>query len=264
MARIRPPALPAAPRRRPGPHFWLLAVLAAMAAPSASAASLQASPITVEFRAADQAQALWLTNTGDAPVHAQVRIQRWTQEGGSEQLTASREIVASPAIVEVAPGQKQLVRLMRPQASAPAGELAYRVIVDELPEAGAPAQTGLNLLLRYSIPAFVLPAGVTPYMERTSRTPPTDMTKVSATLSGGTLAITNHDQSRLRITQLAYVNADGSRVALNQGLFGYVLAGQRMQWPLALPSTARPGGSLHALFNRDTEEQALPLASATP
>ncbi|MFT4256542.1 MAG: fimbria/pilus periplasmic chaperone [Pseudoxanthomonas sp.] len=255
---FRPPA--AQGRGRGASSLWLALLLAAIAG-TASASSLQVSPITVEFRAEQQAQALWLTNSGDKPLHAQVRIQQWSQADGKEQLTPTRDLVASPAIVEIAPGRKQLVRLLRLQPTAPAGELAYRVLVDELPEADKPADSGLNLLLRYSIPTFVLLPGVTPFIERTTPTPPTDTAQISATLAAGTLSVSNRGDSRLRIKQLVYVNTDGSRIPLNDGLVGYVLAGRRMQWPLALPATARPGGSLRATFNHDGQEQALPLAA---
>ncbi len=257
------PRRPAATGRRFGSLAWLAALLLTAFAGTASASSLQVSSTTVEFHAEQQAQALWLSNSGDKPLHAQVRIEQWTQANGTEQLTPTRDLVASPAIVEIAPGQKQLVRLLRLQASPPTGELAYRVLVDELPETNAPAGAGLTLLLRYSIPTFVLLPGVTPFIERTSPTPPTDLTKVSATLHGGILSIANNNDSRLRIKQLVYVNPDGSRVVLNDGLFGYALAGQRMQWRLALPASTQPGGSLRAMFNHDAQEQALPLASTS-
>lgn len=261
MKRGHTPRLPAAPRRRFGPSRWLTALLLAACASAACASGLQVSPILVEFRAEQQAQALWLTNTGSEPMHAQIRIQQWTQTDGSEQLTATRDVVASPAIVEIAPGEQQLVRLLRLKPAPPTTELAYRVLVDELPAADKPAGSGLNLLLRYSVPTFVLQPGLVPIIERTGPTPPADMSKITATLRNGTLSVHNNGANRLRIKQLVYVNPDNSRVSLNDGLVGYVLSGQTMQWPLALPATTRPGGHLIATFNHDVTEQTLPLAT---
>ncbi|TWT20204.1 molecular chaperone [Luteimonas marina] len=258
-------AFPAPLRRSPRLQAWLLGACLLLAGSAVQAASLQVAPILVEFQPDQQAQALWLTNTGDAPLHAQVRVQQWTQADGAEQLAPTRDLVASPAIVEIAPGQKQLVRLLRLlrlQPAATGREQAYRVLVDELPRTDGPAGSGLTLLLRYSIPAFVLKAGATPVIERAGPAPLADLSQVSATLGDGdgTLSVANGGDQRLRIMQLAYVNPDGSRIVLNDGLVGYVLAGQRMQWPLVLPSAARPGGSLRAVFNHDGQEQALPPA----
>lgn len=254
-------ARPAPSHRSPRLPAWLLGACLLLTGAAAPAASLQVAPILVEFQAGQQAQALWLTNTGEAPLHAQVRVQQWTQADGTEQLAPTRDLVASPAIVEIAPGQKQLVRLLRLQPAATGREQAYRVLVDELPKTDGPANSGLTLLLRYSIPAFVLKAGATPIIERAGPAPLADLSQVSATLGDGTLSVANGGDQRLRIMQLAYVNPDGSRIVLNDGLVGYVLAGQRMQWPLVLPTAARPGGSLRAVFNHDGQEQALPPAS---
>lgn len=254
---------PSAPlRRSPRLPAWLLGACLLLAGGAVPAASLQVAPILVEFQPEQQAQALWLTNTGDAPLHAQVRVQQWTQADGAEQLAPTRDLVASPAIVKIAPGQKQLVRLLRLQPATTGREQAYRVLVDELPKTDGPAGSGLTLLLRYSIPAFVLRAGATPIIDRAGPAPLADLSQVSATLGDGTLSVANHGDQRLRIMQLAYVNPDGSRIVLNDGLVGYVLAGQRMQWPLVLPAAARPGGSLRAVFNHDGQEQALPPAPA--
>ena len=98
--------------------FALLATWAATTA--AAAADLQVNPIMVEFLPEEQVQAVWLTNSGTAPLKAQVRVAAWHQSGGEDRLEATRELVASPAILEIAAGEQQLVRLVRPGARPPA------------------------------------------------------------------------------------------------------------------------------------------------
>lgn len=232
----------------------------------ALAGDLQVSPISLEFSPTEQAQGVWLSNTGTSTLRAQVRVQQWTQADGAEQLTATQELAASPPIVEIAPGQQQLVRIIRLQPTASTRELSYRLLVDELPDEIQQRQsTGLQLLLRYSVPVFVLPQG-TPPIPLGKAAPATDVSVLTANLDssahGTSVSIVNQGTKRVRISQLVYVNADGSRVEIVPGLLGYVLAGQRMQWPVLLPESARPGGQLKAKFNNDAEEQSLPLVPA--
>ncbi|WP_172606028.1 fimbria/pilus periplasmic chaperone, partial [Vibrio sp. T9] len=119
------------------------------------------SPIGLRLPSTAQADALWLTNTGTEPVHAQVRVFRWSQANGKDLLEPSRDLVVSPPMVTIAPGDRQMVRAIR-QVPAPSGtEASYRVIVDELPIDGSD-QPGLKFVLRYSIPVFLAPAGDPP------------------------------------------------------------------------------------------------------
>lgn len=231
----------------------------------AAAASLQVSPILLEFAPQEQAQALWLSNTGHAPLHAQVRVMHWRQAEGEEALSPTRDLVASPALVEIAPGERQLVRIVRPQAAPATAERAYRVIVDELPGEAERESAGLQFLLRYSIPAFVDPVaaadgGVPPRPSPAGSGVLTDLSALSARWLDGELQVSNDGGRRVRISQLEWINADGSRVDIAPGLLGYVLAGQRMHWPLQRPDAARPGGTFTARFNHDGEARTLPLA----
>lgn len=260
----------AAPRRRHGMKAMLLAVFCALAGPgSALAASLQVAPISLEFSPGEQAQSVWLSNAGTVPLRAQVRVQQWTQADSADQLSPTRELVASPPVVEIAAGARQMVRIIRMQPAAPAGEQSYRLIIDELPTAGGDVPAagvgpgGLQFLLRYSVPVFI---GTTVPVPASSK--PADLSGLSATLQAGTqapvLSVTNNGAQRVRISQLVFVDAQGRRTPLVPGLVGYVLAGQRMQWPLNLPAAqALPGGgTLKAKFNADLEEQILPLANS--
>jgi fimbrial chaperone protein len=238
---------------------WALLVAGVLSVSPTHAGDLQVAPISIEIPAQEQAQTLTLSNSGDRMLRAQVRVMAWSQAGGSDDLQPTRLLLASPPIVEIAPHAQHIVRIVRPDPAPAARELAYRLIVDELPDPELADTSGLKLLLRYSIPVFVLPPGVVPALSRTGTIPPTDLSRISAHLHEGVLDIANAGTTRLKISGVAWVNPDGSRITLNPGLLGYVLAGQEMQWPMALPSTAKPGGSLRAHFNGDADEQALAL-----
>ncbi|MCJ0763291.1 fimbrial biogenesis chaperone [Variovorax terrae] len=251
-------------------------VWAAAALPlPASAAGLQAAPVLVELPARDRSQNLQLSNTGTQPLRAQVRVLQWSQADQSDQLTPTRDVVASPPIVDIAPGATQLVRIVRLAGDMPERERSYRLIVDELPpdapdSGSAGGSSGaLKFLLRYSIPVFVLPAGAKTTLERTQ---PTELSALKASLRTGAdmqLSVANEGAQRVKLSQLSYLAPDGQRTPLATGLLGYVLPGQRMQWPLKLPApqaqALREGrGTIQARLNDDPQEQVLPLAADRP
>jgi fimbrial chaperone protein len=246
----------------------IVAAALAMASAAAGAADLQVSPILVEFGAREQAAAVWLSNTGKQPLRAQVRIQAWTQEGDQDVLEATRDLVASPAILEVAPGGKQMVRIIRLQPAPLAQESAYRLLVDELPGDPGEDRKGLQFLLRYSIPVFITAAGpdearADARVPEGSTTPSTDLSplrlQLEAGAGGSRLRASNTGARRIRISQLSLVDADGHEHSLNQGLLGYVLAGHSMAWPLPLALPLKTGQILKARFNDDLQAQPLPL-----
>ncbi|UNK56750.1 fimbria/pilus periplasmic chaperone [Pseudoxanthomonas daejeonensis] len=248
---------------------WLLLAALALAGPAALAANLQVNPIMLEFAPGEQSQAVWLSNTGTEPLKAQVRVSAWSQAGGTDQTEPSRDLVASPAILEVAAGQQQLVRIIRPRSEPLQTEAAYRLTIDELPADGSePQRSGLQFLLRYSVPVFVLAEGTEPLSpsRRTASTPPSTGTpttlsaRLEARGDASLLSITNPERQRVRLSNLVWVDTGGHRTELAPGLFGYVLAGQRMQWTIPLsPQQRANGGSLKVRFNDDPNDQTLPL-----
>lgn len=257
-----------APRRQP--FRWLavaLAGLGMLAALPVGAASLQVAPISVELEAGEQAEALWLSNTGDQPIQAQVRVMAWSQDAAADRLEPSRELLPSPPIVRIAPGQRQLVRIVRPQAGAVPSERAFRLLVDELPDPGQPASSGLQFLLQYSVPVFVLPAGAT-RQDAPGPRAPTDASTLSTVVEGtgkdARMTVVNLGTRRVRLSDLVRVDAAGAETPLIAGLVGYVLAGQRMHWPLSLPADGLRGASLRVRLNDDQDPQILPLSSPTP
>ncbi len=249
-----------------GPGRAAAAVLmAAGLAGAAQAAVLQVSPVRVEFGNAERAQALNIANSGKRDLEAQVRVMRWTQENGQDRLVPADDMVVSPAIVRVAPGKQQVVRLVRVQPAAAAQELSYRVFVDELP--GPPSQvagTGVKVLMRYSIPAFVAPPGARPSASREPAVAQTDLGRVRAQLVAGNggqsvLRVKNDGPRALRISYLSTLGPGGEKRSLGDGLIGYVLPGQQMGWPVQLPYPLPADLTLKARFNDDRQARPLPM-----
>ena len=215
----------------------LLFIMALM--PAAHAAnSLMIWPIDPAINPDEKASELWLENRGNATTMMQVRIFSWLQVGGQEQYQTQQQVVASPPMVRLEPGQKQLVRLIKQGAPQAGREMSYRVVLDEIPTPRTPGenQAGLTFQMRYSVPLFVYGNGVT----SDSAKPQLSWQQVD---SGGKrwLELTNRGNGHARLSN---VTIGGRR--LGNGLFGYVLANSSNRWPL----TSSVSGELSAEVNK--------------
>jgi fimbrial chaperone protein len=199
---------------------------------SASATSLEVKPIMIEAPAGVAASTLSLRNSGSEVLHAQLRVFRWNHETGKDELVPTREVVASPPFAKIAPGGDLLVRVVRTSKAPIAAEESYRLLIDELPPPGT--STGINLLVRYSMPVFF-------------GTPVTGAPKVRWTVTpkGKEVVITatNEGSRRARISGLTLVGGNAPIASLGDGLNGYVLTGQTKQWTVPA-SKALPAGGL--------------------
>ena len=133
-----------------------LLIIAALAAP-ASASTFNISPIRAQLNAAHRTEALTIMNADDSPVVVQIRVVRWSQKGGVEQLEDTRELLATPPVLQIPANSQQIIRVALRREPDGAQELTYRVIFEEVPQAAPKDFTGLRVALRLSIPVFVAP-----------------------------------------------------------------------------------------------------------
>lgn len=231
-----------------------------------TAADLQVTPINLDLGPQQQAEAIWVVNNGTAPMRAQVRVQAWGQENDQDQLTPTRDLVASPAAVEVAPGARQLVRIIRLQPGPAPRERSYRVLVDELPGPRGEGQRGVRFMLRYSIPLFIAAAApdgaAAPAPATADALSAARFTLETAADGQQRLRVSNSGARRIKLSRLALVAADGHREIINDGLLGYALAGRDMAWNIGMARPLAPGQSLEAVINDDPDAQPLPLVNA--
>lgn len=246
----------AASRPRHAVHSILLLFGAALLwAPCAvvSASGLQVTPTTLDLAANEAATGLWLRNTGDKALHAQVRVYHWTQVNGEDKLTPSRRLVISPPMLQLQPGQSQLLRVIRTGAPPQNVEDAYRLIVNELPQ---PAdEGGLTFVLRYSIPVFLSP-------RHADNVQPALQWVIDKSEGQTWLVVHNSGRGHAQISDPAWVDAGGHAHVLHDGLLGYVLPGESMRWPIA-PTPSIVGTPIHAQVNGERVSTTLsPAADA--
>ena len=208
----------------------ILLLLACLGAPlQASASTFNISPIRAELSAAHRTEALTITNAEDAPVVVQVHVLRWSQQDGAEQLDDTRELLATPPVLQIAANSEQIIRVALRREPDPAQELTYRVIFEEVPQAAPKDFTGLRIALRLSIPVFVAPS-----RNKASA----DVSWQSRWLANGQLEVvaTNRGTRHLQITDFETI-FPGSP-PLHGATSKYVLPGSRMSWTLTPPADA--------------------------
>lgn len=182
---------------------------------------LQAGPTQLEIGSETSSTRLTLRNTGDTPVAAQVRVYAWSQPDGEDYLVSSDDLAVSPPIVELPPGGRQVVRLVRLQASPSGRDGSYRVVVDELPGDQEGEGSRVHLRMRYVIPLFTRAA---------------DAAAVALSClsrhDGAQLVCDNHGGRAAQLGASRLFDAAGDQVVLSEGLYGYVLPASRRAWPL--------------------------------
>ena len=240
----------------------LLGVTAIAANEARAAATILLWPIDPWLSADAKATELWIQNQGNSATTMQVRIVRWKQEGGYERYTAQQDVVASPPIVTIGKGSKQLIRLIK-QGSIPMGvEQAYRIIVDEIPQPDAKADPtiGLKLQMRYSIPLFVYGQGIPTIPEGAHHAfVETKNLSWRVTQEGGhpALEVRNKGDVHVRLSQVA-LEQGGQKRTVADGLLGYVLPNSTRSWPI--PTGIRQPSRMSAQINaRDTQWQSTPV-----
>ncbi|MGE1174966.1 molecular chaperone [Pseudomonas sp. BW7P1] len=217
---------------------WVL--LAAVKVQAAS--SVLIWPIDPVLEADQQASALWLENRGSETANLQIRVFGWSQNGYQEQYQNQRDVIGSPPVAKIEPGQKQLVRLTRTRDVPPGQELAYRIIIDEIPSAQPPvADAGktaaaIRFQMRYSVPLFAYGAGLWGKEDSTRQRDPKgiglpQLSWRSVSVDGKPyVEVRNQGAVHARLTDVAF-RQGGQSKPLAEGLLGYVLPGAVMRWP---------------------------------
>lgn len=202
-----------------------VAGLAALfALPGAAAGTFTISPLRVDFTGTSGTAALNVRNEEAVPVVVQAEGLSWSQEGGKDVLAPSRDLLISPAVFTLAPGGSQLVRVALRRAPDATRELAYRMTLQEVPQAASPDFNGLQVALRLSVPVFVAPvAPAAPEVTWSARREADGRT---------VLAAHNGGSAHAQIHRFVLQTADGARTLFEQPGLAYVLPDANRLWTI--------------------------------
>ncbi|WP_127957551.1 molecular chaperone [Serratia microhaemolytica] len=234
-----------------------VAVAASLGCTAAVALGLQVSPILVELPVGSKATELWLVNTSDQAMQAQVRVYQWEQKEGVSVLIPTSDLIVSPPVVKIAAKGEQMVRVIRGKGASGATSpvLAFRLLVNELPHTGQKKKSGIDFVVEYSVPTFV-------YQQPADKLQP--QVNLSMVRQGNKVKVAANNNGDLygKLSQVHFVDKQGKRTTLADGLLGYVLPQREARWDIKqAPNVFAQGGTMELLLNGKTYTQAIPPLS---
>jgi fimbrial chaperone protein len=211
--------------------------VAALWLPPVQAGTFSISPLRVDLSASTATAALTVRNQEQEAVVVQAESMAWAQEAGEERLDETRDLLVSPPIFTLPPGGSQVVRVALRRGTDSQRELSYRLLLQEVPRQADPGFTGLQVVLRLSLPVFVEPkAPAKPELDWSVTRTPDGRLQVRADNTGSAHA---------RVLNFRLAPADAGAPDLEQPVVAYVLPGQYRVWMLG-ESTAGAGESFMA------------------
>jgi fimbrial chaperone protein len=128
------------------------------AEPSAPTFNLMPTRLVIKPR--ETTASLLLRNESPQLVRFQVSAFGWSNDtNGQIVLEPTTELVFFPTVFSVEPGASRRVRVATSQ-KAIERELSYRLVIEQLPTRTEAQPTGVQMLMRASVPVFVQPANL--------------------------------------------------------------------------------------------------------
>jgi fimbrial chaperone protein len=185
------------------------------------AGDLAVNPVRLAATADQPVASFTVRNAGTDAALVQVELLDWRQENGVSRYTPTTALIANPLIFRLAPGATQVVRVGSRQRPSADSELAYRVIVQEVPPPPKPGFQGLHVALRLDLPLFVSGArSAPPVLRWRAEREPDGRVRVEATNAGHVHA---------RIASFAVLGPHDQAVHVER-VAADLLAGQRRVW----------------------------------
>jgi fimbrial chaperone protein len=213
--------------------------IAAAFSGAAQASNFEISPVVLELSSARTAGVVKLINNDTHEVSLQIRAYDWTQVDSQDKLDPTQNLIISPPVFTLAPGASQTIRVVSKQAAG-SQEIAYRLLIDEIPSAAAGA--AINFKFRISMPVFIAPTGQS-------------STKLDWKLNAGKppkLVIENSGNRRGRLLNLSLTLPSGKKVTLPTGGNPYTLAGLTRQYIIETDSPLGAGSKVRMTGTSDS------------
>lgn len=201
--------------------------------------SVQIHPIRQQIQANQKTTSLEVVNNGEQSITFQVSAKRWRNILGKDQVDHTTDLLVTPPIFSIAPGEKQIVRVGVITLPDPSVGAAYRVFLKEVP--AAPSKNSKNptssislvTLLELSVPIVISPSIPSkPYASW-------EIKRVSDKKIR--LTIHNKGKSFISLHQVSLKKENETRAFLRQPIENFILPNERKAFELELPYALKAG-----------------------
>jgi fimbrial chaperone protein len=195
-------------------YHRLASIVILVAALFQPAQAVTLMPLTLMLAPNRPIASLHVHNDDTRPRIYEIQIFHWTQDDGRDVLTPAPDLVVTPPIMRLEPGEERIVRIGALKTTAsPGAEQAFRLLLRDItPVDGGPTQ-GLHLRLQYLLPVFLSPEKPNTQVS---------LAQVAPVDGAGCLSITNGGNVH---TEMVRVGAAGD-MSGGAPVKQYVLAGE--------------------------------------
>lgn len=181
----------------------------------------------------DKAIAVTVTNEGDEELVMQADVYAWKQKpDGEDDLVLTEDLLLSPPIIKLAAKSRQVVRLARLRSVPPDDQLAYRLIMREVPEAKPnKGDLQLQIALAFSLPVFITPPQAKPALD----------CKVERSADTVEAICENSGHAYAQLIDLELTNIDGAVLA-SRDSGGYILPANKRNFDIKSADKTIPLG----------------------
>lgn len=124
------------------------------------ATTLGISPVKIVLSASSRSTLVILSNRTDEEARLEVSVSAWSEDAaGKAALDPSDDLAVFPPLVTIPAGGEKRIRVGLARHEPVSTERAYRLFLQEMPPSNVSTQqTGVRMLMRFSLPVFVQPA----------------------------------------------------------------------------------------------------------
>lgn len=183
------------------------------------AGTFNISPLKITLSKNSSVAVIQLKNVGDSATTIQLQTMRRMQDGEGDKLQLTREIIATPQIFSIKAGATQLIRVGMVSKPDPVNEIAYRLVLDEIPPPPEPGFKGLQVALKINFPIFVQPLS--------KSSPELEFSWAQTSDKKIRVSIVNHGSAHVQILRTKISDeSDEKSVFFTQEKSLYILPGQ--------------------------------------
>jgi fimbrial chaperone protein len=232
----------------------ILFLAAGILAAPLGAGTFSVSPVRIQISLKRPFTIVQVSNLSDESTLIQAHVVSWGVRDNRDVYSRTDEILLNPPIFTVEPHQKQFIRLGMLRPIRETGEIAYRLILEEVPRPPRPGFSGLRTVLRISVPIFY-------NAEKAAR--PQIAWQAGPAQIGLRITALNRGATHVQIKSLEVVPDARNLTPLRQSCSEYILPGQFRTWMIddeQLRTASRlklvavtDAGELHAILDTKTE-----------